>query len=1644
MFKINILNMANNKKVFIIEINGITESVRSVDALTEKIKNLQKLINSIGNIKIPISIGGDIDKLVKQINQVKTKVSKSTTNKQQVKDEQELVKALEQRKKVLQAVNKELGTTGKNSEEFKQETKALVAEAIKARNEAEGYANTLNGLKKELKDLNNIKGDIDLGSEEYTQISQRIYEITQRLKEYEAAMGSHGRNVGNYTESILDATKQMDDFSKKAKDTSDNVDAIKEKFERIKGVELNAENVKKYGISISDLKWQIQNLEKELDGLTIGSDEWNATNQSLLNLKQTLATVQRDMEAAVRAEDQLNTKIKLNINGMNLVFDDVNQAVGILEDKMYALAAAGKRDTKEFQDMAKAASDLKIQVKSVDTQIDAMAEGGGGINKMLSYAQGFSALATASQGISQLFGNDENSAKGVQTMTALIGVMESLRVVSQEMQQGTKFGKMLESWMNKFQALTASLESYKKSYTSMMDEMVKGDKNAFNNALGLDFTKLNQTIALVNDLRKEYESLHKILSDKAGKELPEGIDSLGDAFATLVEEGKITKDEFLELDERLNNLFESSNKLSSETRTLSDTFGTFKGNLSLLGQSLKKFFVGIGQGIKHLFTWKSATAQAGIGTAQMSRGLALATAGVKGLTVAAKGLSMALKAIIIFAIIDALMKLVGWLTDAVKWVYEFATGNDKLVDSLTTVQSRLDVTTRSVDKFITEIERLKDSGTLTNLEADALIIEKLKDTLNESIKSLQKFIKLRDEFKSLEESSNDDDYTLFGIASDIDGIDEAEKRVKEFEKTYTKLLDAVESGTDESGKRGKGWFNFDIFNWFTTSDAKADLGEMQKKVIEDIQYRINNLDLSKGTGELEKFLNKIDTEMYATSLANIENLYPEEDWAKVLKERLDAVREMYEQMDDLSAKSKNEQIKNQKDIAKQIRNNNTEAIEDSYQREKKQLQDQREDEIEAAKGNQKLIISIKKKYNRLEQDLVDQHNKDLKSKREKAAADAKKAEEDKYNALKAIRDNQLAVESESLEKRIKMLENAKEEELRDAEKNGIMVGELRLSIEAKYNKLIQNERENHLKFLNDLAEEYARKELELKQALKENELDNQSKRIDINYEVSSFQGSYDFDAEYGDKIQAEKEFAKQRLEIELKYLADKKKLDEDKTNLNFDNEVIDEEQRYKDRLDELKSFLDEGKLNNQEYNRFVEQESQLHSSKLESIETQRTNELKNINDKYLNDVKTETSESLTSTVDLYSEYQRKVSDIMEKVGTDKNIFGVTSFAATKKKLKEAYDTVKEGLAKIDEEMKDLEKKHNNGQITFIDYKKAKESLEEKKKDLKKDGAFIKKSMKDFIKDFANDWKGVLDSYVGMISSFLQTLNETKLQLIDNELAQVEHQLEIQQDAYDKAEAAAEAHKDKMDSIEDELADARGSRRQFLIDTLAAQQSAYLEELDAQQEAEKQKEKLEKRQEALEKKRKEQEKKGKVQQAIINTYMSVSNALAVQPWFLGLALSAVALGLGLKNVMAIKSTPIYEDGGVIQGKRHSQGGVKVLGGQAEVEGGEFITNRKSTAANLPLLTYINDKKKTLTAEDLLEFFSNGTPRIKSRATNKFANGGQLPTTNGAEVTRVVNVAEIAEDNTTYVVSVIDILNATDNLKKVQVLSGLADK
>ena len=72
--------MANNKKIFTIEINGLEESIKAVDALQEKINALQKTLKDFGKngIEIPINFDDSIKKFEKSLNTIKQKASKIT------------------------------------------------------------------------------------------------------------------------------------------------------------------------------------------------------------------------------------------------------------------------------------------------------------------------------------------------------------------------------------------------------------------------------------------------------------------------------------------------------------------------------------------------------------------------------------------------------------------------------------------------------------------------------------------------------------------------------------------------------------------------------------------------------------------------------------------------------------------------------------------------------------------------------------------------------------------------------------------------------------------------------------------------------------------------------------------------------------------------------------------------------------------------------------------------------------------------------------------------------------------------------------------------------------------------------------------------------------------------------------------------------------------------------------------------------------------------------------------------------------------------------------------------------------------------------------------------------------------------------
>lgn len=162
---------------------------------------------------------------------------------------------------------------------------------------------------------------------------------------------------------------------------------------------------------------------------------------------------------------------------------------------------------------------------------------------------------------------------------------------------------------------------------------------------------------------------------------------------------------------------------------------------------------------------------------------------------------------------------------------------------------------------------------------------------------------------------------------------------------------------------------------------------------------------------------------------------------------------------------------------------------------------------------------------------------------------------------------------------------------------------------------------------------------------------------------------------------------------------------------------------------------------------------------------------------------------------------------------------------------------------------------------------------------------------------------------------------------------------------------------KLKELKEELKDADGERYDELIKRIADEEKAELAKNDS----------IDKQRIAIEEQIKEQENKKleaeyqaakwrKIQSLVDAT---IAGALAVVRALPNVVLAGIIGALAATNIGIISSQklperPKQELGGYQQGKSHAQGGIPV-----EVEGGEYIINKRSTSQYLPLLEAINN-------------------------------------------------------------------------------------
>lgn len=261
-----------------------------------------------------------------------------------------------------------------------------------------------------------------------------------------------------------------------------------------------------------------------------------------------------------------------------------------------------------------------------------------------------------------------------------------------------------------------------------------------------------------------------------------------------------------------------------------------------------------------------------------------------------------------------------------------------------------------------------------------------------------------------------------------------------------------------------------------------------------------------------------------------------------------------------------------------------------------------------------------------------------------------------------------------------------------------------------------------------------------------------------------------------------------------------------------------------------------------------------------------------------------------------------------------------------------------------------------------------------------------------------------------------------------------------------------AKEEELAQLQNDAETATGIEKENLNHKIADLQDALKTENDVKKEFEEKDKKLQSDKSKAEEKQKKAQRNEKrinlgqqIVEAVANVAAGVAKAIGLGP-FIGPVMAAIVGAAGAVQVgIMTKQLAKLEDGGLLHGKRHSEGGMRIMGSNIEVEGGEYVVNRKSTKKNLGLIDYINSQNKELTSSDINSYFSQpfDTPTFTpSPFIQIMQDGGQvpmLPMQSSTDVERLL--AGMQQIKLESRVSVTDINTVQDNIVKVDEWVGL---
>lgn len=342
---------------------------------------------------------------------------------------------------------------------------------------------------------------------------------------------------------------------------------------------------------------------------------------------------------------------------------------------------------------------------------------------------------------------------------------------------------------------------------------------------------------------------------------------------------------------------------------------------------------------------------------------------------------------------------------------------------------------------------------------------------------------------------------------------------------------------------------------------------------------------------------------------------------------------------------------------------------------------------------------------------------------------------------------------------------------------------------------------------------------------------------------------------------------------------------------------------------------------------------------------------------------------------------RDIKDLRDKlVVRDKNGMQLIDIDATRKNLDETDKALTTYIGKLqkakdklkavhEENLKTLKKGTPEYEEELNRYADAEYSLNKKLEQANRDKADNAKQTANLVLSYWQDMFSKISDIAGQVADGIGNVMGAAGAIFQSQLDELNEKYDEVSERYSEVEKQREESAERIKSFEEQIREAQGGTALALREQLAREMQAKAELDREEKRLAKEKEKREAEIAKKEKQLKKTELITSIAMATANVAEAITKMLTAGP-FIGQVLAGIAAATGAIQIgVMTKQLSKLEDGGLLNGPSHANGGMRILGSNIEVEGGEFVVNKRSTAKNQKLIEYINNSTDTVTARDI---------------------------------------------------------------------------